>query len=92
MGLVNREAVKTLPNSIAEIREAVDFLRYYGAQVATQFDNAAQRPLGVVLAISPWNFPLAIFCGQVAAALAAAGAKLGDDREDDILRGRAGGE
>ena len=71
MGLIMREAGKTLPNAVAEIREAVDFLRYYGAQVAAHFDNATQRPLGVVLAISPWNFPLAIFCGQVAAALAA---------------------
>lgn len=71
MGLIVREAGKTYPNAVAEIREAVDFLRYYGAQVAAQFDNATHRPLGVVLAISPWNFPLAIFCGQVAAALAA---------------------
>jgi RHH-type proline utilization regulon transcriptional repressor/proline dehydrogenase/delta 1-pyrroline-5-carboxylate dehydrogenase len=53
------------------VREAVDFLRYYGAQVANGFDNATHRPLGVVACISPWNFPLAIFTGQVAAALAA---------------------
>ncbi len=63
MGLIVREAGKTLPNAVGEVREAVDFLRYYGAQVAAHFDNAAQRPLGVVLAISPWNFPLAVFTG-----------------------------
>src|SRR5256885_7699525 len=53
MGLIMREAGKTLSNAVAEVREAVDFLRYYGAQAAAHFDNAAQRPLGVVLAISP---------------------------------------
>ena len=89
MGLIMREAGKTLPNAVAEIREAVDFLRYYGAQVATQFDNAAQRPLGVVLAISPWNFPLAIFCGQVAAALAAGNTVLAKPAEQTPLTAAA---
>ena len=89
MGLIMREAGKTLPNAIAEIREAVDFLRYYGAQVAAQFDNAAQRPLGVVLAISPWNFPLAIFCGQVAAALAAGNTVLAKPAEQTPLTAAA---
>jgi RHH-type proline utilization regulon transcriptional repressor/proline dehydrogenase/delta 1-pyrroline-5-carboxylate dehydrogenase len=49
----------------------VDFLRYYAAQVRRDFDNATHKPLGPVVCISPWNFPLAIFVGQVAAALAA---------------------
>ena len=89
MGLIQREAGKTLPNAVAEIREAVDFLRYYGAQVAAQFDNAAQRPLGVILAISPWNFPLAIFCGQVAAALAAGNTVLAKPAEQTPLTAAA---
>ncbi len=89
MGLIVREAGKTLPNAVTEIREAVDFLRYYGAQVAAQFDNAWHRPLGVVLAISPWNFPLAIFCGQVAAALAAGNAVLAKPAEQTPLTAAA---
>ena len=72
-GLICREAGKTLPNALGDVREAVDFLRYYGAQVASGFDNATHRPLGVVACISPWNFPIAIFTGQIAAALSAAG-------------------
>jgi RHH-type proline utilization regulon transcriptional repressor/proline dehydrogenase/delta 1-pyrroline-5-carboxylate dehydrogenase len=70
--LLVREAGKTLPAAIGELREAVDFLRYYAADVAGW--DGAQVPLGVVAAISPWNFPLAIFTGQVAAALAAGNA------------------
>ena len=70
MALCVREAGKTWANAIAEIREAVDFLRYYAVEAA-RFDNLAQRPIGPVVCISPWNFPLAIFTGQVAAALAA---------------------
>ncbi|MGI4813340.1 MAG: trifunctional transcriptional regulator/proline dehydrogenase/L-glutamate gamma-semialdehyde dehydrogenase [Janthinobacterium lividum] len=71
MGLIVREAGKSLPNAIAEVREAVDFLRYYGQQIRATFSNDTHRPLGTVVCISPWNFPLAIFTGQVAAALAA---------------------
>jgi RHH-type proline utilization regulon transcriptional repressor/proline dehydrogenase/delta 1-pyrroline-5-carboxylate dehydrogenase len=89
MGLIMREAGKTLPNAVSEIREAVDFLRYYAAQVAAQFDNAAQRPLGVVLAISPWNFPLAIFCGQAVAALAAGNTVLAKPAEQTPLTAAA---
>ncbi|MBS0293303.1 MAG: trifunctional transcriptional regulator/proline dehydrogenase/L-glutamate gamma-semialdehyde dehydrogenase [Proteobacteria bacterium] len=89
MGLIMREAGKTLPNAVGEIREAVDFLRYYGAQVAAQFDNARERPLGVVLAISPWNFPLAIFAGQVAAALAAGNTVLAKPAEQTPLTAAA---
>ena len=70
MALAVREAGKTLPNAAAEVREAVDFLRYYA--VKASHDRAAAHPaLGPVACISPWNFPLAIFIGQVAAALAA---------------------
>ena len=62
-----REAGKCLPDAVGELREAVDFLRYYAAEA----ERVVPTPLGVVSAISPWNFPLAIFTGQIAAALAA---------------------
>jgi RHH-type proline utilization regulon transcriptional repressor/proline dehydrogenase/delta 1-pyrroline-5-carboxylate dehydrogenase len=71
MALLVREAGKTWGHAVAELREAVDFLRYYAAQVRRDFDPSTHTPLGPVLCISPWNFPLAIFMGQVAAALAA---------------------
>jgi len=71
MALLMREAGKTAANAVGEVREAVDFLRYYAAQAREQFHNDTHRPLGPVVCISPWNFPLAIFMGQVAAALAA---------------------
>lgn len=71
LGLIVREAGKSLSNAISEVREAVDFLRYYADQIEREFGNDTHRPLGTVLCISPWNFPLAIFTGQVAAALAA---------------------
>ncbi|MEY5097536.1 MAG: trifunctional transcriptional regulator/proline dehydrogenase/L-glutamate gamma-semialdehyde [Pseudomonadota bacterium] len=71
IGLLIREAGKTAANAIAEVREAIDFLRYYAAQVRADFRNDTHLPLGPVACISPWNFPLAIFTGQVAAALAA---------------------
>ena len=71
IGLLMREAGKSVASAVSEVREAVDFLRYYAAQVRALFDNDNCRPLGPVLCISPWNFPLAIFTGQIAAALAA---------------------
>jgi RHH-type proline utilization regulon transcriptional repressor/proline dehydrogenase/delta 1-pyrroline-5-carboxylate dehydrogenase len=65
--LCAREAGKTLADAVAEVREAVDFLRYYAGQAAkAEHDTSAQ---GVIACISPWNFPLAIFTGQIAAAL-----------------------
>jgi RHH-type proline utilization regulon transcriptional repressor/proline dehydrogenase/delta 1-pyrroline-5-carboxylate dehydrogenase len=85
LGLIVREAGKSLPNAISEIREAIDFLRYYAAQVEATFDNPAQRALGVVLCISPWNFPLAIFTGQVAAALASGNCVLAKPAEQTPL-------
>jgi RHH-type transcriptional regulator, proline utilization regulon repressor / proline dehydrogenase / delta 1-pyrroline-5-carboxylate dehydrogenase len=69
-GLLVEEAHKTLGDCVAEVREAVDFLRYYANQ-AEQKQPEAIVGRGVFVCISPWNFPLAIFCGQVAAALAA---------------------
>lgn len=68
--LLQREAGKTWPDAINELREAVDFLRYY-ADEAERLDPEGR---GVFVCISPWNFPLAIFTGQIAAALAAGNA------------------
>jgi RHH-type proline utilization regulon transcriptional repressor/proline dehydrogenase/delta 1-pyrroline-5-carboxylate dehydrogenase len=83
--LLVREAGKTCANAVAEVREAVDFLRYYAAEVARDFDNATHKPLGPVVCISPWNFPLAIFTGQVAAALAAGNVVLAKPAEQTPL-------
>jgi len=70
--LLAREAGKTLPDAVGELREAVDFLRYYADQAGAL--SAPAR--GLFACISPWNFPLAIFTGQIAAALAAGNAVL----------------
>ncbi|TXH85328.1 MAG: L-glutamate gamma-semialdehyde dehydrogenase, partial [Rhizobium sp.] len=70
VGLTIREAGKSAANAIGEIREAIDFLRYYAAQ-ARKVLTPGSVPLGPVVCISPWNFPLAIFTGQIAAALVA---------------------
>jgi RHH-type proline utilization regulon transcriptional repressor/proline dehydrogenase/delta 1-pyrroline-5-carboxylate dehydrogenase len=85
IGLIVREAGKTILAAIGEVREAIDFLRYYATNITTDFDNATHRPLGIVVAISPWNFPLAIFVGQVAAALAAGNAVLAKPAEETPL-------
>ncbi|MGO9038627.1 MAG: bifunctional proline dehydrogenase/L-glutamate gamma-semialdehyde dehydrogenase PutA [Steroidobacteraceae bacterium] len=82
--LLVREAGKTLPDAIAEVREAVDFCRYYAHRARTDFAHSitlegptgelnelSLHGRGVFACISPWNFPLAIFAGQVTAALAA---------------------
>lgn len=87
IGLCSREAGKTLSDGIAELREAVDFCRYYAAQARKLFGNPILLPgptgeanslrmeaRGIFVCISPWNFPLAIFTGQIAAALAAGNA------------------
>ncbi len=85
MGLLMREAGKTAANAVAEVREAIDFLHYYAAQVRHDFHNDTHRPLGPVVCISPWNFPLAIFTGQVAAALAAGNTVLAKPAEQTPL-------
>ncbi len=82
IALCVREAGKTIPDAIAEVREAVDFCRYYAAQARKMLAHGEALPgptgesnqlflngRGVFVAISPWNFPLAIFIGQVVAAL-----------------------
>ena len=79
LALLAREAGKTLNDGVAEIREAVDFLRYYAEQAGALPEGAAPR--GTFACIAPWNFPLAIFTGQVAAGLAAGGAVLAKPAE-----------
>ena len=83
--LLVREGGKTLPNALGELREAVDFLRYYAGQSQSCAEDLATAPDGVVLCISPWNFPLAIFTGQIAAALAAGHAVLAKPAEETPL-------
>ncbi len=85
IALCVREAGKTLANGIAEVREAVDFCRYHAQQIRTGFDNATHLALGPVVCISPWNFPLAIFMGQVSAALAAGNPVLAKPAEQTPL-------
>jgi RHH-type proline utilization regulon transcriptional repressor/proline dehydrogenase/delta 1-pyrroline-5-carboxylate dehydrogenase len=85
MSVLIREAGKTAANAISEVREAVDFLRYYAREVRAGFDNATHVPLGPVVCISPWNFPLAIFTGQVCAALAAGNVVLAKPAEQTPL-------
>jgi RHH-type transcriptional regulator, proline utilization regulon repressor / proline dehydrogenase / delta 1-pyrroline-5-carboxylate dehydrogenase len=84
MALAVREAGKTLPNALGEVREAIDLLRYYGCQAREKFEGGIALPgptgesnqltlhgRGPFFCVAPWNFPLAIFAGQVAGALAA---------------------
>ncbi|MEM9056748.1 MAG: bifunctional proline dehydrogenase/L-glutamate gamma-semialdehyde dehydrogenase PutA, partial [Pseudomonadota bacterium] len=93
-----REAGKTLPDAVAELREAVDFLRYYAVGCRRDFAGPVALPgptgeansltldgRGVFVCISPWNFPLAIFTGQVAAALAAGNTVLAKPAEQTPL-------
>ena len=79
--LLAREAGKSLLDAVAELREAVDFLRYYAAR-GLELDRPA---LGTFACISPWNFPLAIFTGQMSAALAAGNAVLAKPAEQTPL-------
>jgi len=85
MAILIREAGKSASNAVSEVREAVDFLRYYAQRIRAHFDNRTHRPLGPVVCISPWNFPLAIFMGQVAAALAAGNVVLAKPAEQTPL-------
>ncbi len=98
LSLCIKEAGKTLPDAISELREAVDFLRYYAAQAKSHFGKPTVMPgptgernthglrgRGVFVCISPWNFPLAIFTGQVAAALAAGNSVIAKPAEQTPL-------
>ncbi|WP_439572317.1 bifunctional proline dehydrogenase/L-glutamate gamma-semialdehyde dehydrogenase PutA [Phreatobacter sp.] len=96
--LLAREAGKTLDDAVAEIREAVDFCRYYAAEARRTFGEGRLMPgptgeenrltlraRGTIVCISPWNFPLAIFLGQVAASLAAGNAVIAKPAEQTPL-------
>lgn len=83
LGLIMREAGKSAPNAIAEVREAVDFLRYYAKEAGRSLLGA--QAIGPMTCISPWNFPLAIFTGQVAAALVAGNTVLAKPAEETPL-------
>ncbi|MBN8992498.1 MAG: bifunctional proline dehydrogenase/L-glutamate gamma-semialdehyde dehydrogenase PutA [Rhizobiales bacterium] len=98
IALLQREGRKTLDDALSEVREAVDFCRYYAAQGREQFGDGklmpgptgesnvlALRGRGVFVAISPWNFPLAIFLGQVTAALMAGNAVVAKPAEQTPL-------
>lgn len=87
LGLLIQEGKKTLPDAVSELREAVDFCRYYAGESLKHFATPQKlqgptgeknelllRGRGIFACISPWNFPLAIFTGQVVAALAAGNA------------------
>ena len=96
--LLQAEAGKTLDDALAEIREAVDFCRYYAGEARTELGEGTALPgpageenrltyrgRGVFICISPWNFPLAIFTGQVTAALAAGNAVIAKPAEQTPL-------
>ncbi|MFZ0425487.1 MAG: bifunctional proline dehydrogenase/L-glutamate gamma-semialdehyde dehydrogenase PutA [Xanthobacteraceae bacterium] len=97
LALLQNEAGKTLDDALAELREAVDYCRYYAAQARTglapqpmpgptgESNVLRYRGRGVFACISPWNFPLAIFLGQVSAALAAGNAVVAKPAEQTPL-------
>jgi len=101
IALCTKEAGKTISDGVAEVREAVDFLRYYAGQARKLFapealpgptgeSNTLQlQGRGAFVCISPWNFPLAIFTGQIAAALAAGNSVLAKPAEQTNLIGYA---
>lgn len=82
--LAVREAGKTFNNAIAELREAVDFCRYYAREVRNN-PKGFQSPRGIVVTISPWNFPLAIFTGELCSALVAGNVVLAKPAEQTSL-------
>ena len=84
MMLAVREAGKTLNNAVAEVREAVDFCRYYANEAENTLPKDA-KAVGAIVAISPWNFPLAIFTGEVVAALAAGNTVIAKPAEQTSL-------
>ena len=101
MARIIREGGRTIPDALAELREAVDYLRYYAMRARADFaterlpgptgedDRLALHGRGVFACISPWNFPLAIFTGQVAAALAAGNAVIAKPAEQTSLTAAA---
>jgi RHH-type proline utilization regulon transcriptional repressor/proline dehydrogenase/delta 1-pyrroline-5-carboxylate dehydrogenase len=100
MAVLVREAGKTIPNALGEVREAADFLRYYAFQARRHFSEPIGltsttgetstiewRGRGPFACIAPWNFPLAIFVGQIAAALAAGNPVLAKPAEQTPIIG-----
>lgn len=85
IALCVREAGKTWANAVGEIREAVDFCRYYAAQLRDGHYRSPTSAPGVAVCISPWNFPLAIFIGEISAALAAGSTVLAKPAEQTPL-------
>ena len=83
--LAAREAGKTLPDCIAEVREACDFARFYASEALRLRREVQHIPRGVIACISPWNFPLAIFSGQILGALAAGNAVIAKPAEQTPL-------
>ena len=69
--LAAREAGKTWPDAVGEVREACDFARFYASEALRETSGGRRPPRGVIACISPWNFPLAIFSGQILAAVSA---------------------
>ncbi len=103
VALCHQEAGKTVHDAIDEVREAVDFCRYYAGQARERFSSSIMMPgptgesnelrlcgRGVFLCISPWNFPLAIFLGQITAALASGNTVVAKPAEQTgLIAGRA---
>ncbi len=100
LALLVREAGKTYADALAEVREAIDFCRYYAVQAEAEFDGPVTLPgpvgetntlslhgAGVFVCISPWNFPLAIFVGQLTAALAAGNSVIAKPAEQTSIIG-----
>ena len=85
IAMLVREAGKSIPNAISEIRETVDFLNYYASWACEYLEGNTHVPLGPVACISPWNFPLAIFVGQIAGALAAGNVVIAKPAEQTSL-------
>ncbi|PKF63532.1 trifunctional transcriptional regulator/proline dehydrogenase/L-glutamate gamma-semialdehyde dehydrogenase [Psychromonas sp. psych-6C06] len=85
IGLCIKEAGKVAQDGIDEVREAVDFCRYYAERALELSEDERLEPRGVVLCISPWNFPLAIFLGQIAAAIATGNTVLAKPAEQTSL-------
>ena len=85
MAILTREAGKTRLDGVLEVREAVDFCRYYAAQAREQLADGKRTGRGPFVCISPWNFPLAIYTGQIVAALVAGNAVLAKPAEQTPL-------
>ena len=85
IGLCIKEAGKVIQDGVDEVREAVDFCRYYSARAQELAEDTRLESRGVVLCISPWNFPLAIFLGQVSAAMVAGNTVIAKPAEQTSL-------